>query len=63
MAESTDGYNFSPYAVIEDDDTRGFCYPAMYFPDGETMLLSYCSGGTEDGVCLARTTIRKITLG
>jgi len=63
MAESTDGYHFSPYAVIEDDDTRGFCYPAMYFPDGETMLLSYCSGGTEDGVCLARTTIRKITLG
>lgn len=62
IAESTDGYNYSAYEVIEDDDTRGFCYPAMYFLDGETMLLAYCSGGTEDGSCLCRTTIRKIKL-
>lgn len=62
IAESRDGYNYSPFTVIEDDDSRGFCYPAMLFLDGETALLAYCSGGDGDDSCLCRTTIRKITL-
>lgn len=60
IAESTDGYNFGDPVVIEDDDTRGFCYPAIHFVSADTLLLAYCSGGEEDGMCLCRTTIRKI---
>jgi hypothetical protein len=53
---------FEPYCVLEDDPTRGFCYPAVEFLDENTLLLAYCSGGKEDGGCLNRITIRKITL-
>lgn len=61
MSCSDNGVDYCEYAVIEDDQERGFCYPAIHFPDANTALLSYCSGGAEDGVCLSRTTIRKIT--
>ncbi len=62
IAESTDGRNFSAPVILEEDPSRGFCYPAMYFLDGETALLSYCSGGAEEGCCLNCTTLRKLTL-
>lgn len=64
IAESTDGYNYDieNMRLIENDDTRGYCYPAVFFPDKDTMLLAYCSGGAEDGMCLTRLTIRRLTL-
>ena len=62
LAKSENGLDFSPYAVLEDAPDHGFCYPAMLFTDAKTMLLSYCCGGEEDGMCLARTAIRRITL-
>lgn len=62
MAESADGVNFSAPVTVEDDPTRGFCYPAMEFLDEKTVLLGYCSGGPEDGACLNRVTLRKLTL-
>lgn len=62
MAESRDGIHFGSYVVIEDDPSRGFCYPAIYFLDERTVLLAYCSGGAEEGINLARTTLRKIIL-
>ena len=62
LAQSENGLDFSPYAVLEDAPDHGFCYPAMLFTDAKTMLLSYCCGGEEDGVCLSRTAIRRITL-
>lgn len=63
IASSADGINYSEPEIIEDDPKRGFCYPAMHFIDEKTALLSYCSGGSEDGDrCLNRTTIRKITI-
>lgn len=64
IAESRDGYNFDlgHMQYIEDDPARGYCYPAVFFADAKTMLLAYCSGGAEDGMCLARLTIRKIRL-
>lgn len=61
MSCSNNGIDFCEYAVIEDDPARGFCYPAIHFLDENTALLAYCSGGAEDGVCLSRTTIRKIS--
>lgn len=63
MADSTDGVHFSAPIIIEDDPTRGFCYPAIHFLDENRLLLAYCSGGPEDGSCLNRLTIRRITLG
>ncbi|MBR5446145.1 MAG: exo-alpha-sialidase [Clostridia bacterium] len=62
IAESDDGVRFGTPVVLEEDPTRGFCYPAMYFMDEKTLLLSYCSGGTPEGSCLCKTTLRKITL-
>jgi hypothetical protein len=63
IADSPDGIHFSTPTLIEDDPLRGFCYPAMEFLDENTILLGYCSGSAEDGCCLNRTTIRKLTLG
>ena len=59
IADSNDGVHYSKPVVLEEDETRGFCYPAMYFV-GDGILLAYCSGGKEDGACLNRTTIRKV---
>ena len=61
MAVSEDGVNFSQPVILEDDPSRGFCYPALHFLD-DGMLLAYCSGGREEKGCLNRITIRKIVL-
>ena len=61
MACSEDGTGFGACVILEDDPSRGFCYPAIHFLDKNIALLAYCSGGADDGVCLSRTTIRKIT--
>ncbi len=60
IAESEDGLNFSVPIILEDDPTRGFCYPAMHFLGEKSLLLAYCSGGTEERGCLNRVTIRKV---
>lgn len=62
MAQSENGTDFSKYTVIEDDPGRGYCYPAIYFLGKNEMLMSYCCGGAQDGMCLTRTRIRRITL-
>ncbi len=56
-----DGGTWSGLTVLEEEEGHGYCYPALFFTR-TGLLLSYCSGGSEDGVCLARTTIRKIDL-
>ena len=62
IAESENGVDFSAPVVLENDPTHGYCYPAICFTGDKEMLLSYCSGGAADGMCLTRTTIRKIVL-
>ncbi len=62
ICESEDGVTFGARVTLEDDDKRGFCYPAMYFVDAKTMLLSYCAGGEEDKITLNRTVIRKLMI-
>ncbi len=62
IAESEDGVHFDTPVVLEDDPMRGYCYPAMEFLDKETVLLSYCSGGPEEGGNLNRTVIRNLIL-
>ena len=62
MAVSENGMDFSPYTVLEDDPTRGYCYPAVHFLNERELLLSYCCGGPEDGSCLTYTRITRLTL-
>ncbi len=62
LAESDNGVDFGEPVAIETDPQRGFCYPAIFFTGSDEMLISYCSGGKEDNMCLARTTIRKIKI-
>lgn len=57
-----DGKTWSYPVVIEDDPNRGFCYPSVFFTKDNAMLCGYCRGGEEDGVCLARLGIMKISL-
>ena len=57
-----DGVTWSPPTVLEDEEGHGYCYPAIFFTNDGCLLTSYCSGGPEDGICLAKTTIRKIEL-
>lgn len=62
IAQSENGTDFSKYTVIEDAPSCGYCYPAMLFLNEKEMLMSYCCGGPDDGMCLTRTRIRHITL-
>lgn len=63
FAESRDeGATWSEYRVIEDDPEHGYCYPAVFFTRDGAMLIAYCAGGPQDGLCLARLSIRKIPL-
>ena len=58
-----DGVTWSKPEVLENEEGHGYCYPAIFFTNDGGMLTAYCSGGDEDGICLARLTIRKIDLG
>lgn len=62
IAQSEDGINFSDFSFVEDVPYHGYCYPAVHFLNKNEMLISYCCGGKEDGKCLSRTRIRRITL-
>ncbi len=61
IAQSENGIDFSGSTVIEDDPAHGYCYPAILFLNDKELLISYCCGGEEDGMCLTRTRIRRIT--
>lgn len=62
IRESLNGTEYTDYAVLEDNENRGYCYPSMYFLDENTILTSFCAGGKEDGSCLNKTIIKKIIL-
>lgn len=62
IAQSENGIDFSQYTVLEDDKECGYCYPAIEFLNENEMLISYCCGGPDDGMCLTKTRIRKIFL-
>jgi len=57
-----DGKTWGQYFAVEfEEDRGGYCYIAIHFTD-DAVFLSYCAGEPEDGICLARTKIRKIML-
>lgn len=62
IAKSTDnGATFTEPVAFEDEEGRGYCYCAIHFTE-DAMLLAYCAGGEEDGICLAKTRIRRVEL-
>ena len=62
IAESDDCRNWSAPEILDDDPLRGYCYPSIFFEDEHTMLLSYCSGSSEEDCVLCRTTIARVTI-
>ena len=55
-----DGRTWSEPVSLDDDFDRGYCYPAIHFLGNGEMLVSYCSGGPDNGSILGRTTIRRV---
>ena len=61
IRKSEDGGNtWGQLNVIEDDEERGFCYPAIFATRDSSLLLAYCRGNAEDGDTLCRLGIAKI---
>lgn len=60
---SLDDMKNSEVNVIEDDQTRGYCYPAIFKTRDDSLLISYCRGDNGVGeFILSRTGITKIPL-
>ncbi len=57
-----DGTTWGEQHVIEAEAEHGYCYPAVFFTEDSAMLVAYCAGGPEDGICLTRLTIRKVAI-
>ena len=63
VCKSTDdGASWGKQNIIEQEKDRGYCYPAMFFTKDGCMLCAYCRGRAEDGLCLSRLGIMKISL-
>lgn len=58
-----DGATWSDCRIIESREDYGYCYPAIFFAEDQSMLVGYSSGGPEDGTCLAKLSVMKIPLG
>ena len=63
IRRSLDNKNYGEINVIEDDDTRGYCYPAIFKTADDSLLISYCRGdkAVSESI-LSRTGINKISL-
>lgn len=57
-----DGAEWGECNIIEDDENRGYCYPSMFITKENSMLCSYCRGGTDDICGLNRLGIAKFSL-
>ena len=63
IAQSDDCRSWSAPEIMDDDPMRGYCYPAVFFENENTMLVSYCSGCSAEDCVLCRTTIARVELG
>ena len=57
-----DGLTWTAPEAIEDEGDHGYCYTALMEEDAGTILLAYCAGGAEDGSCLSRLRLSRLTL-
>ena len=63
LRKSIDGGNsWGVLNIIEDESTRGYCYPAIFKTNDNALLLGYCRGSGEDGTTLCRLGIAKIEI-
>ncbi|MDY5348033.1 MAG: sialidase family protein [Candidatus Ventricola sp.] len=58
-----DGQTWNDPVLLESDPFRGYCYTAIFEEAPGRLLLAYCAGGPEDGVCLARLRLARLFLG
>lgn len=57
-----EGRTWTNHFIIESEENNGgYCYTAIHFTN-DAVLLAYCAGEPEDGICLARLKITKIWL-
>ncbi|HML45927.1 MAG TPA: exo-alpha-sialidase, partial [Clostridia bacterium] len=61
-ASRDEGVTWSECRIIEDDPECGYCYPSVFFTADNAMVVAYCSGGPQDGGCLAKLSMMKIPL-
>jgi hypothetical protein len=63
IRRSLDNVNYGEVNIIEDEFTRGYCYPAIFKTKDNALLVSYCRGDQKLGeIILSRTGINKIPL-
>lgn len=63
LRKSTDGgVTFGKLNIIEDDPSRGYCYPAIFGTSDGRLLLAYCRGDDADGNTLCRLGIAEVEL-
>ena len=56
------GKTFGPLNIIEDDETRGYSYPAIFKTNDDRLLIGYCRGDEVDGNNLCRIGIAEIEI-
>lgn len=63
IRKSTDGgKTFGALNVIEDDEKRGYSYPAVFETKDGRLLVAYCRGNSADGSQLCRLGISEIEI-
>lgn len=62
IRKGSDFESFGKLNIIEDDEKRGYCYPAIFKTNDGHLLVGYCRGAREDGGFLCRLGISKIEL-
>ena len=62
IRKSFDGVTYGALNIIEDDESRGYCYPAVFKTADECLLLGYCRGSKDDGNTLCRLGISKVKI-
>ncbi|MEG0767861.1 MAG: sialidase family protein, partial [Clostridia bacterium] len=53
------GRTFSMPVALETEEESGYCYVAIHCLK-DAVLLAYCAGSAQDGMCLTRQRIRRI---
>lgn len=56
------GQSFGALNTLEDDTSRGYCYPAIFKTRDVSLLIAYCRGSIEDGGTLCRLGISKVEI-
>lgn len=56
------GLTWGEPIVLEDNEQAGFCYTAIFCNEDHSILLAYCAGTIDDGSCMNRLRIRRLSI-